>query len=656
VTASARVDPVQLSRQQILDEIGEPPDLTVVRGLGNCGDQLILEGVRALLADRIYREVELTEMCAARGHTMLLSGGGAFCRPFHEVMPRALSVAAHRFERVIVLPSSFDPSEDVVRGVLARTRATVFAREAESYRRIAPLCDARLAHDCAFFFDFTQWRGRGSGTLNAFRTDREARATWNLPVDNDDISATAPTLEHWLETIAAHELVRTDRAHVMIAAALLGKQVEFAPSSYHKLEAIAGFALSDYPVRALAKPAHTQRPERSHRTRASGEPVPRVSAVILSRDRPDLALRAIDSVATSSVASEVIVVDNNSAPPAADRLAVACEQRGIVFRRSERNLGCAGGRKLALQDARGEFVLFLDDDAELAPGALELLLNDLDDHPEAVGVTATVLMGDGTIHHSGGWIETADEVVEFPLIGAGETDPDQLAPTGPAGWVPGTAALIRRASLEEFPIDSGMRAYFEDNEWCYRVAASGGGSFRRSREARAVHHSSHKYGPGLDFTSRSHAVELLHAHAAFYERHGMLLGVGLFELAPELRDLAGHRDLAAARLLMELLLAKGTDWTFMEWMNGGLSGLLSGGRELVAAEQRERELIQQLERLTGRVAEQDRTMAEQQSLLEVLHQRHLTLQRVENGAWFALRRRLQPLARLLAPLLRRGGG
>jgi len=71
------------------------------------------------------------------------------------------------------------------------------------------------------------------------------------------------------------------------------------------------------------------------------------------------------------------------------------------------------------------------------------------------------------------------------------------------------AALIRRASLDEFPIDSGMQAYFEDNEWCYRVTTSGGGSFRRSLEARAVHRFSHKYGPGRDFASRSLAMELL---------------------------------------------------------------------------------------------------------------------------------------------------
>jgi len=107
---------------------------------------------------------------------------------------------------------------------------------------------------------------------------------------------------------------------------------------------------------------------------------------------------------------------------------------------------------------------------------------------------------------------------------------------------------------------------------------------------------------------------------------------------------------------MELLLAKGADWTFMEWMNGGLSGLLSGRRELVAAEQRERELTEQLDRLTAQVDRHEATIAEQQRLLEVLHQRHLTLERVENGGWFALRQRLQPVARLLAPLRRRVGG
>ena len=253
MSLTAQTATVEASREAILEAIGDPPDLTFVRTAGNVGDALIHAGTRSLLSDRIYTETTLEGLCAAEGHTVLLCGGGAFCRPYHELMPRALAVAEMRFERVLLLPSSFDPSEDAVREALARTRATIFARERESYARIQSLCDARLAHDAAFFFDYTPYGQLGTGTLNAFRTDREAlpvpACRW--PDDNNDISATAPDLDAWLGAIAAHRLVRTDRAHVMIAAALLGKDVQYAPSAYHKVPAIAEYALADYPVRPL---------------------------------------------------------------------------------------------------------------------------------------------------------------------------------------------------------------------------------------------------------------------------------------------------------------------------------------------------------------------------------------------------------------------
>lgn len=53
----------------------------------------------------------------------------------------------------------------------------MFACERESYHRIVSLCDARLAHDCSFFFDFTPCRCEGSGVLDAFRTDRGCGST-----------------------------------------------------------------------------------------------------------------------------------------------------------------------------------------------------------------------------------------------------------------------------------------------------------------------------------------------------------------------------------------------------------------------------------------------------------------------------------------------
>ena len=98
-----------------------------------------------------------------------------------------------------------------------------------------------------FTLEFEPYRRCGTGILTVCRTDRES-SLGSHPIDNNDISQTCETLDEFLWTIARHELIRTDRAHVMIAAAMLGKRVEYWPSNYHKLSAIAGFSLTSLPV------------------------------------------------------------------------------------------------------------------------------------------------------------------------------------------------------------------------------------------------------------------------------------------------------------------------------------------------------------------------------------------------------------------------
>src|ERR1022692_2426747 len=124
---------IERSRGEILQAIGDPSDLVFVRGLGNLGDELIWAGARELLSGRAYREIGVEELPATSGQTALICGSGGFCRSYHELMPHVLAVAEMRFERVILLPSSFDTSVDAVRDALEGTRAVIFARERESY-------------------------------------------------------------------------------------------------------------------------------------------------------------------------------------------------------------------------------------------------------------------------------------------------------------------------------------------------------------------------------------------------------------------------------------------------------------------------------------------------------------------------------------------
>jgi exopolysaccharide biosynthesis predicted pyruvyltransferase EpsI len=242
---------LEAQRDKILRLLADASDVAFIRHRGNIGDDLIHAGTRRLLADIPYREFGTWDLQDARGHTAVITGSGGWCIPFHHQLPQALPIIEAHFRRVIILPSTFDLAEPIVRSALQQTKALVFARERKSYEQIRDVCDADIGHDCAFFFDFAPYRRRGSGHLVAYRSDAESvRAT--LPAGNHDVSVTCFGLDHWLWTIARHETVETDRAHVMIAAAMLDKRVAWSGTNYHKVPAIAAYSLSEFSVvRAL---------------------------------------------------------------------------------------------------------------------------------------------------------------------------------------------------------------------------------------------------------------------------------------------------------------------------------------------------------------------------------------------------------------------
>ena len=594
---------VEASRRSILAAVGAAQDVTFVGGAGNAGDQLIAAGSRTLLAGALTREIGLAEVPAARGELAVLCGSGAWCGPYHELMPPLLPVLERRFERVVVLPSSFDVSVPEVRRALEVSRATIFARERESFEGIRGLCDARLAHDAAFYFDFAPWRRSGRGTLDAFRTDREAAGRVPPPPGNVDVSVACATLDEWLHTLARYALIRTDRAHVLIAGALLGKTVEWAASSTRKLPAIAAFALDGrFPVVRLDAPSPVVRaaaprevvpapapPGGGVRARleaagreglgprdaASGAgAAPRVTAVVLSWNRPERVRGALRSLRDGAALPwRALVVDNASSPPTRE---VLRQEAGgdprVTVELLDRNLGCAGGRNRAVGLVDTEYVLFLDDDAEVFPGTLEHLVATLDAEPSALAAAANVVLPDGRTQICGGDFDVADGTVRFVPLGAGRPFEDVAQePAGPCRWVGGACVLYRREALARFPLDTGMAAYHEDNEWGFRVEREAPGSLRRCPAALALHHHVPKDRAGSSPADVAHAIRYCEPIAHFYARHGLVME-DLFGFVGELSGPAG-RDVAAARLFCELLLARGAHWTVATWLAGGLDPL-----------------------------------------------------------------------------------
>ncbi|MGH9937965.1 MAG: polysaccharide pyruvyl transferase family protein, partial [Blastocatellia bacterium] len=366
-------------------------------------------GTRRLLSGLHYKEASILNLSGAGGDLALIAGGGAWCGPYHD-MPKHLPLVEERFRRVIVLPSSFDVTVDRVKKALLKTRALVFARERVSYEQIRGLCKADLAHDCAFFFDYSPDMRAGRGELPAYRTDAEA-LPGKIPADNNDISVTCESLDEWLWTISRHEVVRTDRAHVMIAAAMMGKRVVYRASNYHKTPAIAEFALQAFPVAREEKlNVKRVRESLSREAKKSLEMLPRdffarrreteITIVMLSYRRLDQTINAIRALKENvAIPFKLLLVDNNSGPEAQEKLKEVCAAYDFIeLVLLDENLGCAGGRAYAMRRVQTKYAMLIDNDIEVFPGSVEHLLHCLETNPQALAATGRVIFPDGSMH------------------------------------------------------------------------------------------------------------------------------------------------------------------------------------------------------------------------------------------------------------------
>ena len=139
--------------------------------------------------------------------------------------------------------------------------------------------------------------------------------------------------------------------------------------------------------------------EGSDRTESgrSRDDEPVATVVIQTHDRPRTVLRALDSVLSQTVRElEVILVDDGSTPA----LEVPVEDARVRLVRLERAGGPAAARNAGIEIARGRWIVFLDDDDELAPDMLETSLRAaFGSHlptPVAVLSGITVVDEDGT--------------------------------------------------------------------------------------------------------------------------------------------------------------------------------------------------------------------------------------------------------------------
>ncbi|HEU4322764.1 MAG TPA: glycosyltransferase family 2 protein [Roseiflexaceae bacterium] len=173
-------------------------------------------------------------------------------------------------------------------------------------------------------------------------------------------------------------------------------------------------------------------------------------------------------------AAEVVVVDNGSTDGSPEWIAANAPEWHLI--RNPSNRGVAAAWNQALEVARGEFLVMLNQDMVFRPTWLQALEDAFDHVPQAGIVGGKLLYPDEqTIQHAGGLV--LKPVMRGTHYGYREQDRGQHDQERWVDFVTGAGMAFRRsvfAAIGGFD-EQFAPAYYEDTDFCLRAHGAGFG-------------------------------------------------------------------------------------------------------------------------------------------------------------------------------------
>lgn len=251
---------------------------------------------------------------------------------------------------------------------------------------------------------------------------------------------------------------------------------------------------------------------------------PSIAAIVLGVDRLAKTRACVASLlGAEGWKPRIQVLDNGSSDGTG--VAMASEFPGVRVERSDSNLGAATGRNLAVARAvdewAPEFLLFVDDDAELHPAAIAALVAPFSEAGnERLGATAAKIRypGDPPRIYVAGGSSIRFWMGDTSPYGQGELDRGQY--DSPEPCIPGTGCLmVRRAAFDEVGgFDAAYDPYgYEDLDFSLRLIEAGWECLYVPM-ALAWHERGNVLGDGY-YTARYAAVKRRN-WKRFLRRHG----------------------------------------------------------------------------------------------------------------------------------------
>lgn len=266
-------------------------------------------------------------------------------------------------------------------------------------------------------------------------------------------------------------------------------------------------------------------------------------AVIVSWNNRETLLRCLQSL--HRAACPAIVVDNGSTDGSLEEIAHAFPS--VTLLPQPQNLGFAQGTNVGIREALSRFqptfILLLNPDAELLPGALPTLEARLRADPTLGAIAPAILNPDGSPQPFAFGSDpslsyllrraTRRLLHQAPLHDWG--DPAESSPE----WLTGACILARSDvfTRDHLFLDESFFLYFEDNDWCRRLRHHRW-HLLRLPSARCIHTGgvSLRANPAA---THAYRASLRHFYALHYPRsHGLILRF----LLPLYSRLSGNRS------------------------------------------------------------------------------------------------------------------
>ena len=232
---------------------------------------------------------------------------------------------------------------------------------------------------------------------------------------------------------------------------------------------------------------------------------PRVSVIVPTFGQDLHTFTCLKAVAAQAleVPLEVLVMDD-CAPVAAARVLEGVT--GVRFERNERNLGFLRNCNRGATLARGEYLLFLNNDAVPEPGSIAALLRLLERSPDIGIAGAKLVYPDGRLQEAGGIVWRDGSAWN---VGRGD-DPDRPEHNylRDVDYCSGACLMISRALFEAVGgfDEHYLPAYYEDADLCFKVRAAGKRVVYQPA-AEAVHFEGVSHGVDTATGIKRHQVE-----------------------------------------------------------------------------------------------------------------------------------------------------